>query len=253
MNKLLIGNLKMHLLSPEERDQYFKLFKRELKIADIKSTDVILCPPAIYLESFAKEFGRGKVEIGAQNLYWEKSGAYTGEISADMIKNIKAEFVIIGHSERRKYFGETEESVNLKIKVALKSGLSPIFCVGETEEERKMGSTKDVIVDQIIGGLQDIPRTRMNQIIFAYEPVWAIGSNITPSVNDIMEARLLIKKILAHKYGNKYAEEIKIVYGGSVNSKNVQQVCLEPGMDGVLIGGVSLKPYEFLKVGEQLS
>lgn len=250
MKKLIVGNLKMNLLSPSERERYFKSFKNELKGKVFKKAEIVLCPPSIHLESFVENLKNKTVKIGAQDMFWESEGSYTGEVSPEMVKASGAEFIIIGHSERRKYFGETNETVNLKIKVALKKGLTPIVCIGETKEEKDMEITMDVIIQQIQDGLRDINRTQVGRIIFVYEPIWAVGSDIVPSSNEIMGARLLIKKILTEKYGSKYIEKIRIIYGGSVKPKSVNQVCVEPGMDGVLVGRESLVPLELIKIAE---
>lgn len=248
MKRLIVGNLKMNITSSQERERYFKSFSNEVSGKSFKKVGIIICPPFIYLENFASNLKRKAVKIGAQNMHWENKGSYTGEISPMMIKNIGAEYVIIGHSERRKYFRETNEIVNLKIKSALKNGLTPIVCIGETEEEKDMGIIMDVIIQQLQEGLNDITRIQVDKIVFAYEPIWAVGSNIVPSSDEIMGAKLLIKKILTEKYGHKYIEKVKILYGGSVNPKMTKQVCIDPGMDGVLVGRESLVPHNFIKI-----
>ncbi|GBE16342.1 triosephosphate isomerase [bacterium BMS3Abin15] len=268
MKKLIVGNLKMNILSPAERERYFKSFNNELGRKSFKKVEIIICPPFIHLESFASNLGSktvhpvksaeggakqfNMVKIGAQDMHWEDRGSYTGGISPTMIKNTGAEYVIIGHSERRKYFGETNEIVNLKIKSALKNRLTPIVCIGETKEEKEMDITMDIIIQQIREGLCDITRTQMDKIIFAYEPVWAVGSDVVPSSDEIMGARLLIKKILTEKYGHKYIEKVKILYGGSVNYRIIKQVCIEPEMSGVLVGGESLVPHDFIKIAQEI-
>lgn len=248
MKKLIIGNLKMNILNPTERDRYFVAFKKEAKGKKFKNSEIVICPPAIHLESFVKSLKSKMVAIGAQNMLWESQGSYTGEISPLMIKSLKAEYVIVGHSERRKYFGETNETVNLKIKSALKNGLMPIVCIGETKNEKDMELTMDVIISQLQEGLADIKRGQLEKIIFVYEPVWAVGSDVVPTSNEIMGAKLLIRKILTEKYGAKYAEKARILYGGSVKPKIAKQVCLDPGMDGVLVGRESLQPHELVKI-----
>jgi triosephosphate isomerase len=254
MAKYVIGNLKMNLLSPAERDEYLSDFNNVLSGTKLKNIEIILCPPYLYLEKFAENFKKKKnVKIGSQNFFWQDSGAFTGEVSVKMVKNMGARYAIIGHSERRKYFGETNETSNLKIKAALKSGISPIYCIGESKEERRMNLTKEIIIQQLQEGLADIPRVNLEKIIICYEPVWAISSNnpdTPPTSNDIMEAKLLIRKILAEKYGSKYALEASIIYGGSVNCRIVDQVCLHPEMDGVLVGRESLIPHELVKIAE---
>ncbi len=249
----IIGNLKMNLLSPAERERYFEMFKRELAGKKMKDALIVLCPPAVHLESFVQNLKSKKLRIGAQNIFWEEKGSYTGEISALMIKNLGGEYVIVGHSERRKYFGETNSVANKKIKSVIKAGLAPIYCVGETRQERQMNLIKQVITRQLQEGLADISAPKLEKIIFAYEPVWAVGTDVVPTSNEIMEAKILIKKLLSEKYGAKNAEKAPILYGGSVKDSDAQQVCVEPGMDGVLVGRESLMPHEFIKIAEAIS
>jgi triosephosphate isomerase len=251
--KYIIGNLKMNLVSQSEVEGYLETFKNEIRGKKFPGTGIILCPPAVYLRDFVEELKSKKVSIGVQDIFWEKKGSFTGEISPLMVKNIGAEYAIIGHSERRKYFGETDETVNLKIKSALKERLAAIFCFGETLEERGEGFTSNVIFNQIQKGLEGISVSGLEKIIFAYEPVWAVGTDSIPTSNGIMEVKILVRKILAEKYGLKYSQRAVILYGGSVKVKTAEQVCLDPGMDGVLVGRESLDPYEFLKIAEVLN
>lgn len=249
MDKLVVGNLKMNLLSSLEREHYLDNFKKELGTKKFRKTEIVLCPAFVHIEGFKKGLGK-KIKTGAQNMFWKKEGAFTGEISPVMIKNLGAKYVLVGHSERRKYFCETEEEMNLKIVEALKIGLKPVVCVGETMVEKDMHETMSVITRQIKESLANISRTKIEDIIIAYEPVWAVGSDQIPTCHEIMEARLLIRKILVANFDKKYAEKVKILYGGSVNSKTVKEVCLDPGMDGVLVGRESLTPHEFIKIAE---
>ncbi len=251
--KYIIGNLKMNLLSQLELERYFKAFKSELKGKRFKNTRIIVCPPFVHLKDFAENIKSKNVGIGVQDIFWEKSGSYTGEISSAMVKNAGAEFAIVGHSERRKYFGETNEMVNLKLKAVLKERMSAILCFGETLEERGAGLTSKVIIGQIQEGLKDVSGANLERIIFAYEPVWAVGTDSIPTSNAIMEAKILVRKILAEKYGIKNSQKAVILYGGSVKQKILDQVCFDPGMDGVLVGRESLDPYEFLKIASLLN
>jgi triosephosphate isomerase len=251
--KFIIGNLKMHLLSPAERDRYFTTFKKEIVGKKLRNDLIVLCPPSVHLESFVKNLKSKRIKIGAQNVFWEEKGPYTGEISSLMAKNIGAEYVIVGHSERRRYFGETSLSANQKIKSSLRAGLYPIYCVGETKSERATGNIKQVITRQIQEGLADISAPKLEKIIFAYEPVWAVGTDVIPTGNEIMEAKILIKKIIAEKYNAKAAEKIIILYGGSVNGSCASHVCHLPGMSGVLVGRESLAPHEFIKIAETIN
>ena len=243
----------MNLTSVSELDRYFKAFKVEIKGKTFKNVGIVVCPPFVYLSEFVKEIKNKKVSIGVQNVFCERCGAYTGEISPLMVKNIGAEYAIIGHSERRKYFNETNEIINLKIKSAIKERITSIFCFGETLEERGMGLTGKIIINQIQKGLEGISSSGLEKIIFAYEPVWAVGTDSIPTSNAIMEVKILVRKILAEKYGMKHSQKASIIYGGSVKEKIINQVCLDPGMDGALIGRESLDPHEFLKIAGILS
>ena len=250
MQKLIIGNLKMNITTLAERENFFESFKKELKNAKLKNTQIVLCVPAVHLEAFVKQLKNKVVAIGTQNIFWEEKGSYTGEISAPMVKSLGGEYVIIGHSERRKYFFESNEIANAKIKMSIKNGLKPIYCVGETKEQHLAGITSEVVIDQIEKGLAEIPASKMHSVVIAYEPVWAIGSGLVPTCNEILEVKILLKKIFTNKYGADIAKKISILYGGSVNVSSSAQVCSQPEMDGALVGGESLKPSEFLKIAE---
>lgn len=248
--KYIVGNLKMNLLSPAERERYFKLFRRELIGKNLKKAKIVLCPPFVHLESFIGALKSKKVGIGAQNIFGEKDGAFTGEISAAMVKSLGAEYAIIGHSERRRYFGETNTAANQKIKSAAKAGLIAIYCIGEKKEERDSNIEQDIIAIQLQEGLAGISYAQADKIIIAYEPVWSVGTDVIPAGNQIMEMKILIQKILTRKFGERYAQKIPILYGGSVNGKTVYQTCIDPGMDGVLIGRESLEPHELIKIAD---
>jgi triosephosphate isomerase len=250
MKKIVIGNLKMNILSSLERERYFKSFKKELKAKKFEKTEIVLCPSAVHLESFSKALGK-KVKIGALNMFWERQGSYTGEVSPAMIKNFGGEYVVLGHSERRRYLHESDHDVNLKILAALKNGLKPILCVGE--ERQKENSA--VIIDQLNNCLEGVSGAMMENVVLCYEPVWAISSNNPdhmPTTNEVMGARLLIKKVLVGKFGNKIVDRVRIIYGGSVDAKNVNEVCIEAEMDGVLVGKESLTPKALVKIAEKI-
>lgn len=253
MGKLIVGNLKANILSSQEREIYISSFKKILAQKKMKDLKIVLCPPFVHLEYFAKNIKSQSVKIGAQNAFWEGSGSFTGEITPAMIKGVHGEFVIVGHSERRRYFHETDEIANAKMRLIFKSGLRPIYCIGESREERNNGETKQVITRQIQEGLKGLSPVNLEKIIFAYEPVWAVGTDVVPSSNDILEVKILIKKIIVEMYGIKEVEKIIILYGGSVKAKTVKQVCLDPKMHGVLVGRESLNPSEFLKIAEIIS
>jgi triosephosphate isomerase len=253
MKKIIIGNLKMNLISLAEREQYLKSFKKELIGKKISEVEIVVCPPLVHLENFRKVLGE-KVFLGGQNCFWEEKGSYTGEISPLMLKNFGCEYVIIGHSERRRYLGEKDQNINYKIISALKNGLTPILCVGEESNKKAEGA--NVMIEQLKNCLSEIKGGKIEKVIICYEPVWAISSNNPdhlPTTNDIMSARLIIKKFLAVKYGIKIAEKTRIIYGGSVAPKNIEETCIASGMDGALVGRESLAPREFLKIAKLLN
>jgi triosephosphate isomerase len=247
MQKIIIGNLKMNIVSLLEREQYLKTFKKVLLGKKFEQAEIVLCPPAIHLESFGKILGK-KVFLGGQNCFWEERGSYTGEISPVMLKNFGCEFVIIGHSERRKYFGENNQAVNQKVLASLKNNLKPIICVGETKDERQAGKTMSVITEQVKLAFVGVAETDLEKIIVAYEPIWSVGTDSIPSANEIMEAKVLIQKIITQSFSKQALGKMRIIYGGSVSVKTVKQACLESGMDGALIGRESLTPQEFIKI-----
>lgn len=239
----------MNLNSSQERERYLELLKKELSGQKLAKTELILLPPFIHLEAFRKDLSR-KIKIGAQNFFFESKGPFTGEISPLMLSRLGCEYALAGHSERRRYFLEKNSEINLKIIAAMKNGISPILCVGETKVEKENQETLRVISVQLKECLQNVSRTRLDKITVVYEPVWAVGTDVTPSTHEIMEANVLIRKVLVEIFGKKYAELVKIIYGGSVNSKNLKEVCLDPGMDGVLIGRESLLPHELIKIAK---
>lgn len=251
--KFLIGNIKMNLISSIERENYFKGIENSLMGRKFKEVQVIICPPFIHLEKFKDKFEKQEIiSLGGQNIYSEQKGRFTGEVSAPMIKNFGGDYVIIGHSERRAVFGETDELINKKLKAALDSNLIPILCIGETLAEREQGEIKKVISSQLTEGLRDISKNKISQMIIAYEPIWSIGTGRIPKTNEIMEVRILIQKILIDNFDMELESIPKIVYGGSVDFGNAKNVCIEAGMNGVLVGGESLHPMDFIKIGEVL-
>ena len=252
-NNIIVGNLKMNLLSVDERDRYVQELKKAMRGKRFSKTSVVVCPPFIHSENFFKNFVKNKsVEVGAQNVFWEKKGSYTGEVSPEMLRNIGCEYVILGHSERRKYFSENNSEINLKVRAALKSGLKPILCVGESVCLQDSATATEV-KDQMRDCLAGVKKGKIADVIICYEPVWAISSNNPdhlPTADEIMGAKLLIKNILVKEYGIKEAEKVKIIYGGSVSSFNVKETCIDPGMDGALVGKESLTPRNFVKIAE---
>jgi triosephosphate isomerase (TIM) len=250
MKNLIVANLKMNLINSQERDRYLELMAKGLKNKKFKNTEIVLCPPYVHLEAFQKSCKKG-LKIGAQDMFSEPKGSYTGEISPVMLKSYGCEFVILGHSDRRRYFAENDHEINLKIIAALKNGLEPILCVGENKGQR----AEKIIIEQLRNCLKGISRGKVENITICYEPVWAISSNNpdhVPTANEIMSARLLIRKFLVENFGAKVAERVRIIYGGSVDSVNVKEICISSGMQGALIGKESLTPHGFVKVAEMM-
>ncbi len=217
-------------------------------VSDVKDVEVVVCPPFISLTTVRDVIADSNIELGAQNLYWEKSGAFTAEISAPMLKSAGCTFVIIGHSERRTYFNETDETVNKRIFAALDEGLKPIVCVGETLEEREAEKTFDVIKTQISDGLAHLSQEQMASIVIAYEPVWAIGTGKTATKEQAQEVHAFIRKLLAELFGEATAEATRIQYGGSVKPENASELMNQPDIDGALVGGAALKADSFAKI-----
>ena len=225
-----------------------ELINELLPLVKDAEAEVAICVPFTNLE-LAVELTKGtNVKVGAQNVHFAKSGAYTGEISADMLKELGVEYVIIGHSERRQYFGETDETVNLRSKAAIANGLKPIICVGELKEERVSGKTEEVVKTQTIGALKDFDEEMMKSVVIAYEPVWAIGTGLTATNEQANETIGYIRKVVAEILGQKVADEVRIQYGGSMNPTNAKELMAMPEIDGGLIGGASLKAENFSKV-----
>ena len=242
--KVIAGNWKMNMLPNEAMD-----FIQELTplVKDTKN-EVILCVPYTDLFYALLHVQGTNIKIGAQNMHWEEKGAYTGEVSAPMLKSIGVEYVIIGHSERRQYFAETDETVNKKIKSALAHGLKPIVCVGETLEQRENGQTEQIVTSQVEKAFEGIPASELEKIIVAYEPIWAIGTGKTATKEDANSTIMQIRKKIAEMYGQNEANGVIIQYGGSVKSANAKELFEMSDIDGGLVGGASLKADEFAKI-----
>ncbi len=214
----------------------------------IPNVERVLCPPFTALMPVSAMLDGSGIQLGAQNLFWEASGAYTGEISAEMVKEF-CQFVILGHSERRQYFNETDEGINRKVKASLEVGLTPIVCVGETLTENEAGETFQVVTRQLRLGLQGLNAEQVVRIVIAYEPVWAIGSGRAASKEDASAViGGVIRAALKSSFGNEVAEAVRILYGGSVNGDNAAEYFSQPDIDGALVGGASLKAEEFLQI-----
>lgn len=241
---LMAGNWKMHKTIPEAVAMVQELKE---KISDVKDIDVLICPTFTALYSLSSQTKGSNIKIGAQNLFWEPKGAFTGEISADMIVDAGCSYVIIGHSERRQYFGETDETVNKKVKAALKAGLIPIICVGETLQERETDVTFKVIERQVRDGIKDLTSEQSSKIVIAYEPVWAIGTGKTASPEQAQEVHCFIRKVYSEMY-SAASDAIRILYGGSVKPDNVSELMKKQDIDGGLVGGASLEASSFEKL-----
>ena len=242
--KVIAGNWKMNML-PNETIKFIEEFEPLVKDTN---NEVILCVPytdLFYALNFAQNTN---IKIGAQNMHFEESGAYTGEVSGKMLKSIGVEYVIIGHSERRQYFNETDESVNKKIKAAFENELKPIVCVGETLEERESGKTVDIITTQTKLALEGLTDEQVKNTIIAYEPIWAIGTGKTATSEDANNSIKEIRKKIEEIYGKDIAKCVIIQYGGSVKSVNAKELFTTSDIDGGLVGGASLKPDEFAKI-----
>lgn len=248
MRKTIIaGNWKMYKTITEAIELANGL-KREFFQLDYQIIDVVLCPPFTALVEVFEVIADSGIQIGAQDCLWQDEGAFTGEVSCRMLKDVGCKFVIIGHSERRQYFGETNETVNKKIKAALKNSLIPIVCVGETLGEREDGKTFEVLDDHVKNGLKDINDEDILKIVIAYEPVWAIGTGKTATSEQAQEAQKYIRDLLAKMYNKEIAGNIRIQYGGSVKPENITELMSQPDVDGALVGGASLEVNTFSEI-----
>lgn len=241
---LIAGNWKMNN-NANDTEEFFEEFLPKVKELDV---DIVICPPFTNLWAAVEKLGGTNVKLGAQNMHWEESGAFTGEVSPNMLKEIPCDFVIVGHSERRKYFAETDETVNKKVKAALKHQLTPIICVGESLEQRQKGVTLDWILGQVENALQDLTSEDASKVVFAYEPIWAIGTGKTASSDDAQEVISAIRQKLSELYNDETAQKIRILYGGSVKPQNVKELMKQPDIDGALVGGASLEPNSFYQI-----
>ena len=251
MNKALrkaviAGNWKMNK-TPAEAKELLEAIKPLVKDADC---DVIACVPFVDLDAALETVKGTNIAIGAENCHWEPSGAYTGEISAPMLAAMEVPYVIIGHSERRTYFGETDVTVNKRVRAALDNGLTVILCVGEYLEQREQGVTDEVVAMQTKIALMGVSADELKRIIIAYEPVWAIGTGKTPTPADVEEVHAAVRKALAKKLGKAQANKMRILYGGSVKPGNAKEFLSLPDVDGALIGGASLKTADFLGIAK---
>ena len=240
--KLIAANWKMYK-TPDQTKEFFQQFLP--KVSGHDRDDIVVCPPFVDLTSAVESAKGSQVAIGGQDLYWEKEGAFTGEISTGMLLAVGCTHVIIGHSERRQYFGETDDTVNLKLKGALESGLTPIVCVGEVLEEREAGLTDDVLRRQCLRAFHAISAKKAAKLVVAYEPVWAIGTGKTATPQMAAAAHTLIREEAAKAFSELFAKNLRILYGGSVKPENAKALMSEEELDGALVGGASLDPNSF--------
>lgn len=217
-------------------------------VYDITEMEIVLCPPFTSLSDVKEVILETNIRLGAQDVYWEKEGAFTGEISAGMLKNIGCEYCVIGHSERRQFFYETNETVNKKARALLRENIKPIVCVGEKLEERKAGRAFDVVKNHVENSLAGITRDEMLNIVIAYEPVWAIGTGVNATKEQAEEIHKYIRSLLKAMYDEEVADMVRIQYGGSVKPENIKELISEPDVDGALVGGASLKGDSFAAI-----
>jgi triosephosphate isomerase len=240
---IIAGNWKMYKTLAEARKLALDVKNASLNVAD--RIDVVLCPPFGALAAVGEVLRSSRIALGAQDCHWADQGAYTGEISARMLKDLGCGFCIVGHSERRTYFGETNEAVSRKAKSLLANGIGPIVCVGERLEERESGATRDVVHGQVLGSLRDLTAEDMLRTVVAYEPVWAIGTGRTASPEQAQEVHAVIRNILIDLHGLDVALRTRIQYGGSVKADNISALMAQPDIDGALVGGASLEAKSF--------
>ncbi|MDP2912878.1 MAG: triose-phosphate isomerase [Candidatus Omnitrophota bacterium] len=242
---IIAGNWKMNK-NISESMELANSIKRALY--DILEIEIVLCPPFTSLSDVKEIVMDTNIMLGAQDVYWEKEGAFTGEVSAPMLKNIGCEYCIVGHSERRQFFHETNETVNRKARALLKEGISPIVCVGERLEDRKAGSTFAVVKDHVENSLAGITRDEIPKVVIAYEPVWAIGTGLNATRQEAQEVHKYIRGCLSAMHDEEIANLVRIQYGGSVKPENIKELISEPDVDGALVGGASLKADSFVQI-----
>ena len=246
MKKYLIaGNWKMNTNVSEAEKLTDNILSGVREFSD--DAEILLCPPFTNLIAVKKCISDKSVYLGAQNCHWIEKGAFTGEVSCDMLKSVGCDYVIIGHSERRQYFGETDETVNKKIKAVLNHKMKPLVCIGETLEQRQKGITFDILASQVINGLTEIQTESFNDIIIAYEPVWAIGTGVAATIGQVAEAHDKLRELLISEFGD-VCKSTLLLYGGSVNDENAKELMTLNNVNGALIGGASLNAETFINI-----
>lgn len=241
---IIAGNWKMHKTSGEARELVVSL----LDLVGSTGVEILVCPPFTALAGVAEACRDTVLKVGAQNMFWEAQGAFTGEISPLMLKELGVEYCLVGHSERRQHFGETDDTANKKVKAAFSHGLKPVVCVGETLAEREQGVTREVCRRQVEKGLAGLTPEQVSSLVLAYEPVWAIGTGKTASSADAQEVIAFIRGVLKERFGQEAADQVRIQYGGSVKPGNVKELMSQPDIDGALVGGASLQPESFAAI-----
>ncbi|MCK4715717.1 MAG: triose-phosphate isomerase [Candidatus Marinimicrobia bacterium] len=248
MKRIIVAaNWKMNKNVPESIVFTERLSKNLL---NLKRTDIILCPPYTSLFNIGEILNKTDIYLGAQNMYFEASGAYTGEISADMLKSAFCQYVILGHSERRHIFNESDNLIHKKLVVALETGLKPILCIGETLEERQSGRTVNILKKQYVAAFRNLSESQMRKCVIAYEPVWAIGTGVVATPEQASEAHKEIRSLIASQFCYKMATEMAILYGGSVKAENAAKIIATDDIDGFLIGGASLVEEQFVSIAQ---
>lgn len=232
--------------TPDQTREFFNAFIPLVK--DHTRDEIVICPPFIDISAAIESNRDSNIAIGAQDVFWEREGAFTGEISCEMLQSVGCTHVIIGHSERRQYFGETDDTVNRKLEKSLEAGLTPIVCVGEVLEEREAGLTDDILRRQCVGAFRGISGRKAAKLLIAYEPVWAIGTGKTATPEMAAAAHETIRGEVAKAFGEDFAESLRILYGGSVKPENAKSLMSQPEIDGALVGGASLKPDAFAAI-----
>ncbi|MDZ4816054.1 MAG: triose-phosphate isomerase [Verrucomicrobiota bacterium] len=244
--KIIAANWKMNKTAAEAEIYIHDL---ALELAHTTKVDVVVVPPFTSIKTVSDAVTQTpNIGVGAQNVHWEKSGAFTGEISVEMLRDLYVRYVVIGHSERRQLFGETNETCNKRIKAAAAGKLRPIYCVGETLDQREAGKVAEVVTSQLNEGLAGVTEDSLEELVIAYEPVWAIGTGKTASPEQAQEVHALIRKILSDLFGEAYAAKIRIQYGGSVKPANAKELMSQPDIDGALVGGASLDAKDFASI-----
>jgi len=241
----MAGNWKMYK-TPAETSAFFEKFRP--LVSGVQHCEIVICPPFIDLEAALSATGESKIEIGAQNLFWAKEGAYTGEISGSMLKALGCRWVLIAHSERRQYFGETDESAAKKLVAALEAGLTPVYCVGETLDQRESSQTGLILESQLQAALSRLTPEQFEEIVIAYEPVWAIGTGKVATPEIAADAHRFIRDQIRKLFGAGAASACRILYGGSVKPDNIRGLMAQPEIDGALVGGASLDPNSFASI-----